>query len=174
MTKKLTEVFNLAPNDDEEMDAPELGDDNHQEMLQLLDAADDINDSLPQIMGVDSTDKDFDEYAKKSVGAFQDLCDLASSVEDRLVADLYTAASSMIGNALTAKQAKISSKVDMIKLQIQYSKLKLEADKLEFQKQKFTKSDSLDAEEGDLIEIDRTEFLRSLIEEATTQKKKSG
>ena len=145
MTKKLEEVFNLpsmgslkTPKIEEEIE----DDDNEytiEEMHQIMERADKIDNALPQVAGLDSMDADFDGYASKAIDAFDDLIDLGKNVEDKFAADIFTAASSMLGNALTAKTNKAQKKLEMIKLQLQNKKIAHEEDKLDYLKTPYWK-----------------------------------
>lgn len=151
MTKKLEETFNLPP-----MDLPETTDEDveeitgytEEEMHQIMERADKIDAALPQVSGLDNLDADYDEYARKAVETFDDLVDLGKNVEDRHAADIFNAASSMMGNAITAKTNKANKKLEMVKLQIQKAKLEHENEKLDYLKKRHLKDDDgSDAEE---------------------------
>jgi hypothetical protein len=140
MSKKLEEVFNLPPM--RTPDIPEIEDEDEytiDEMHQIMERADKIDAALPQVMGLDSMDADFDGYASKAIEAFDDLIDLGKNVEDRFAADIFGAASSMLGNALTAKTNKAQKKLEMIKLQLQNKKIAHEEDKLDYLKARHLK-----------------------------------
>lgn len=140
MTKKLEEVFNLGPMnipatiDDDEIDGLEHYD--PIEMNRAMERADKINAALPQVSGLDNMDADYDEYARKAIETFDDLVDLGKNVEDRLAAEIFNAAGSMMANALNAKSNKAQKKIEMIKLQIQSAKLEHEREKLDYLKKR--------------------------------------
>jgi len=143
MTKKLCETFNLPP-----MDLPEVKDEDLEEvegytedqMHEIMERADKIDAALPQVGGLDNIDADYDEYARKAIETFDDLVDLGKNVEDRHAADIFNAASSMMGNALNAKTNKAQKKLEMVKLQIQKAKLEHENEKLDYLKKRHLKS----------------------------------
>jgi hypothetical protein len=171
MTKKLEEVFNLpsmeslkTPKIEEEIE----DEDNEytiEEIHQIMERADKIDNALPQVAGLDSMDADFDGYASKAIDAFDDLIDLGKNVEDKFAADIFTAASSMLGNALTAKTNKAQKKLEMIKLQLQNKKIAHEEDKLDYLKARHLKQvDNVDPQEteGHIIST-RNDMLNDII-----------
>jgi hypothetical protein len=168
MTKKLEEVFNLPS-----MQLPEIEVDDIEEvqgyttdeMMQLMARADKIDAALPQVAGLDKMDADYDEYARKSIEAFDDLIELGKNVEDRHSAEIFNAASSMMTNALNAKTNKAQKKLEVIKLQIQKAKLEHEHEKLDYLKKRHLKGDdSGDHEEteGHIIAT-RNDMLNEII-----------
>jgi hypothetical protein len=171
MTKKLEEVFNLPSMGAREI--PEIEDEieddeddySIEEMHQIMKRADKIDAALPQVAGLDSMDADFDGYADKAVAAFDDLIDLGKNVEDRFAADIFGAASSMLGNALTAKTNKAQKKLEMIKLQLQNKKIAHEEDKLEYLKARHLKqTDNVDSQETEgHIVTTRNDMLNEII-----------
>lgn len=150
MTKKLEETFNLPP-----MNLPDIQDDDleeiqaysEEEMYEIMERADKIDAALPQVSGLDGMDSDYDEYARKSIEAFEDLIDLGKNVEDKFAADIFTAAGNMMANALNAKTNKAQKKIEMIKLQIHKAKLEHEKDKLDYLKKRHLKTNEPDEEE---------------------------
>jgi hypothetical protein len=152
MTKKLEETFNLPP-----MDLPEVKDEDvaeiegytAEEINAIMERADKIDAALPQVSGLDSMDADYDEYARKAIETFDDLVELGKNVEDRHAADIFSAASSMMGNALNAKTNKAQKKLEMVKLQLQKAKLEHENEKLDYLKKRHLKDDNGEAEETD-------------------------
>jgi len=165
MTKKLEEVFNLPP-----MDLPKDKDDtseySEEEIHEIMERADKIDAALPQVSGLDNMDADYDTYADKAISAFDDLVDLSKNVEDRHAADIAQAASSMLGNALTAKTNKAQKKLDMVKLQLQKEKIDHEKEKLAFQKERYLKdytSEDTTETEGRVIAT-RNDMLNEILE----------
>jgi hypothetical protein len=168
MTRKLEETFNLPPMDLPEVIEVEDDDENEfsvDEMHQIMAQADKIDSALPQVSGLDTMDEDFDGYAKKAVDAFDDLIDLGKNVEDRFAADIFNAASSMLGNALTAKTNKAQKKLEMIKLQLAKAKLSHEDEKLAYLKERHLKKiDGEDVQETEgYIVSSRNDMLNDII-----------
>jgi len=137
MTQKLEDFFNLdnvesaeqqdsSPIVTEESATPtELVSiqDNILIIKEQLSIADRINEALPQVKGLDADDRAFDDYANKAIESYDKLMDLGFNVDDRNAANIFAAASTMMGNAITAKTAKLDKKLKMIQLQLQAAKL---------------------------------------------------
>jgi len=153
MTRKLEETFNLPPMNLPEIDDSEVEEISYysqEDMHQIIERADKIDAALPQVSGLDNVDVDYDEYARKAIDTFDELVELGKNVEDRHAADIFNAASSMMGNAITAKTNKAQKKLDVIKLQIQKAKLEHENEKLDYLKQRHLKT----PEGGDVQETE--------------------
>jgi hypothetical protein len=126
MTKKLEELFNL-----EDAAAPAIEPTpivkTHDEVKSLNDsykAVEEITRGLPQIKELDSLDdKELDGLAAKAEQAYDDLMDLGMNVEVRYASRIFEVASSMMGNAITAKTAKIDKKLKAIDLQMKKYKI---------------------------------------------------
>jgi hypothetical protein len=126
MTKKLETLFNL--NEATEYSPPEKP--KHQEITSVDDtyrAVQEISKSLPVMPELDDlNDTELDNLASKAEQAYDELMDLGMNVEVRYAGRIFEVASSMIGNAITAKTAKIDKKLKAIDLQLK--KLKIEKD----------------------------------------------
>ena len=168
MTRKLEETFNLPSMQLPEIDAEEIEEvDGYtaDEMMQLMARADKIDAALPQVAGLDKMDADYDNYARKSIAAFDDLIELGKNVEDRHSAEIFNAASSMMGNALNAKTNKAQKKLEVIKLQIQKAKLEHEQEKLDYLKKRHLKmadNDDPQETEGQIITT-RNDMLNDIL-----------
>jgi bacterioferritin (cytochrome b1) len=142
MTKRLEEVFNLPSLNEQKVvqkiseDINEIAKYTNDEMRKMMEQADKIDAALPQVSGLDTLDVDYDNYASIAIQAFEDLVALGKNVEDRHAANIFLAASNMMGNALTAKTNKAQKKLDMVKLQIQKARLAHEEEKLEYLKKR--------------------------------------
>ena len=128
MTKKLEELFNLEdskPVEPAPVDAPK-----HEEIRSIDDsykAVEAITRGLPQIKELnDIDDTDLDNLAKKAEKAYDELMDLGMNVEVRYSSRIFEVASSMMGNAINAKTAKIDKKLKAVDLQLK--KLKIDND----------------------------------------------
>jgi hypothetical protein len=131
MTKKLEELFNLEeskPEAAEEISPVEKP--THQEIDTLekqIQAVQDITRGLPQIQELNELDdKELDHLATKAEQAYDDLMDLGMNVEVRYSGRIFEVASSMMGNAIAAKTAKIDKKLKAVDLQLK--KLKIDND----------------------------------------------
>ena len=130
MTKKLEDLFNLESN----QDTPESLNDKIEKEQDSKDDAqanaiiqekfnlDKIDAALPQVDGLED-DKEIDSYAEESFKAYQDLMDLGMNIEPRLAGRIMEVASSMMGNAISAKNLKVDKKRKMIELQLKKMKL---------------------------------------------------
>ena len=130
MTKKLEELFNLDSVDPEKAveETPPVP--THEEINSLDDqyvAVQKIVSTLPQIQELDELDeKALDTLAQKAEQAYDDLMDLGMNVEVRYASRIFEVASSMMGNAITAKTNKIEKKLKAVDLQLK--KLKIDND----------------------------------------------
>lgn len=131
MTKKLEELFNLEESKPEA--ATESSPDEkpiHQEIDTLekqIQAVQEITRGLPQIQELNELDdKELDHLASKAEQAYDDLMDLGMNVEVRYSGRIFEVASSMMGNAIAAKTAKIDKKLKAVDLQLK--KLKIDND----------------------------------------------
>ncbi len=129
MTKKLEELFNLdSPEKVEEIPTPPAA--THDEVNSLDDqyvAVQNIVSTLPKIQELENLDEqELDTLAKKAEQAYDDLMDLGMNVEVRYASRIFEVASSMMGNAITAKTNKIEKKLKAVDLQLK--KLKMDND----------------------------------------------
>jgi hypothetical protein len=131
MTKKLEELFNLEESKPETVEeiAP-VEKPTHQEIDTLekqIQAVQEITRGLPQIQELNELDdKELDHLATKAEQAYDDLMDLGMNVEVRYSGRIFEVASSMMGNAIAAKTAKIDKKLKAVDLQLK--KLKIDND----------------------------------------------
>jgi|TARA_B110000503_G_C7162892_1_gene420500 hypothetical protein len=130
MTKKLEELFNLDSEEAEPIVEQAVPAPIHDEVQSLNDsyrAVAEITRSLPQIKELDALDdKELDELSSKAEKAYDELMDLGMNVEVRYAGRIFEVASSMMGNAITAKTAKIDKRLKAVDLQLK--KLKIEKD----------------------------------------------
>jgi hypothetical protein len=130
MTKKLEEILNLPESkkivkqEEKEAKKAEVA----APFMRDMSEFDKISAALPQVKGLgDLGDAELDELAKKATEAYEDIMDLGMNVEARYSGRLFEVAASMLGNAITAKTAKLDKKLKMIDLQIKKQKLDQEA-----------------------------------------------
>ena len=83
-------------------------------------------DKFAKLYDVEAYREDLDQLAKKAEQAYDDLMDLGMNVEVRYSGRIFEVASSMMGNAITAKSNKIEKKLKAIDLQLK--KLKIDND----------------------------------------------
>ena len=129
MTKKLEEIFDLEDSSNqndmvEKIDSEQLAKDDREadDLIQEKFAIDKIDKALPQVDGLDD-DKEIDAYADESYQAYKDLMDLGMNIEPRLAGRIMEVASSMMQNAINAKQSKVDKKLKIIELQLKKEKL---------------------------------------------------
>jgi len=156
MTKKLEELFDLPQQDDQEdsenKEVVSTADD-IPEYTDALSELDKIIAALPQVRGLESSDKEMDDLAEKATKSFEDLMDLGMNVDSRWASEIFNTASSMLGHAITAKNAKVNKKLKMIDLQLK----KLRMDQM-------NKDPDADAETGTGMVLDRNELLKRLLD----------
>lgn len=126
MTKKLEELFNLDESSAKaEKELPPVP--THEEVNSLeksYQAVEQITKTLPQIKELDDlSDNELDHLAQKAESAYDDLMDLGMNVEVRYASRIFEVASSMLGNAITAKTAKIDRKLKAVDLQLKKYKI---------------------------------------------------
>ena len=134
MTKKLEELLNLEPADEAAKKAKpkqaEVEPPIHHQITSVnetLEAVEQITRGLPQIQELnDLGDGELDDLSRKAEQAYDDLMDLGMNVEVRYAGRIFEVASSMMGNAIAAKTAKIDKKLKAVDLQLK--KLKIEKD----------------------------------------------
>lgn len=152
MTKKLEALFDLEPTVIE----PQVEVPKHVEIDSVeksYQAIAEITRGLPRIKELEEIDdRDLDILSKKAEDAYDNLMDLGMNVEVRYASRIFEVASSMMSNAITAKNAKIDKKLKAVDLQLK--KLKIEKDSNE---------DPNDVINGQgYVITDRNELLRKL------------
>lgn len=127
MTRKLEELFNLAPTEkDVEVSVPAIPE-NKDKLAAIDQAIDKIDSALPAVRGLDASDQEMDELAALAVGGYKDLTDLGMQVDSRFASEIFSVASNMLGHAITAKTAKLDKKLKMIDLQLKKARLDQQA-----------------------------------------------
>jgi len=122
MTKKLEELLNVAPTEEDslpvEIDAEESKD-QIVELERNLQEVDSIEKALSTVELDDrSNDTELDEIAVKADTTFDNLMDLGMNVEARFSGQIFDTASKMLQIKLNAKQSKVDKKLKMLELQI--------------------------------------------------------
>ena len=128
MTQKLQELFNLPPaeentaNNDTDSTAPSI--EEQRAIIQEVDLAiDKIDAALPFVNDLDISDKELDDLSDLAKEKFQDLIDLGMNVEARFSGHILATAGTLLGHAITAKQAKLDKKLRMVDLQLKKARL---------------------------------------------------
>jgi hypothetical protein len=128
MTRKLEDLFDLPPSGfDSETENTSAIPVTKTALAEIDDTIDKIDAALPSVKGLDSSDEEMDELAKKATETFDDLMDLGMQVDSRYASEIFAVAGAMLGHALTAKTAKLNKKLKMVDLQMK--KLKLDQDR---------------------------------------------
>jgi hypothetical protein len=165
MTQKLQDLFNLPPaeentaNNDTDSTAPSI--EEQRAIIQEVDLAiDKIDAALPFVNDLDISDKELDDLSDLAKEKFQDLIDLGMNVEARFSGHILATAGTLLGHAITAKQAKLDKKLRMVDLQLKKARLDAQIAKDN------NKSDGdkiVDAEDGRAVILDRNELLKQIL-----------
>jgi hypothetical protein len=124
MTKKLEELFDLAPSVEKTADPTPQPAQDLRTQLQNLDATiDKVDAALPGVRGLESSDEEMDGLAELAKDSYKDLMDLRMQVDSRFASEIFSVASNMLGHAITAKTAKLDKKLKMIDLQMKKMRL---------------------------------------------------
>lgn len=123
MTKKLEQLFDL-PDLTSTMEDTQATIDQRSDQIREIDIAiDKIDAALPGVRDLEVADNEMDELAKMATDKFEDLMDLGMNVEVRYASRIFEVASSMMGNAITAKSTKIDKKLKAIDIQLKKYKI---------------------------------------------------
>lgn len=168
MSRKLNELFELDESlvNSQDYDnnlvepipnIPEIP----QEALSVLER---IDQALPRVAGLESSDSELDELADLAKDQFEALNDLGMQVDSRFAAEIFAVSSTMLGHAITAKTAKLNKKLKLVDLQLKQAALIQKQQQIEDkQAEKNKEIDSLPLGQGQVI--DRNELLRTLLEQ---------
>ncbi len=152
MTKKLTELFNLP--DSIPVEQPDLFLESQQNTITEIDLAiDKIDNALPLVRDLETSDKELDELADLAKDKFHDLMDLGMSVESKFSGPIFQTAGVLLGHAITAKQAKLDKKLRMVDLQLK--KMRLD--------HQIKSTDTNPSIEGEGMVIDRNTLLNRIL-----------
>lgn len=157
MSSKLEDLFNL-PQPELAVDEQSPPESSHDVVeLEAMGSLEKIESALPAVKGLSATDAEMDELADLAKSTYKDLVDLGLNVEARFSSEIFAAASSFLGHAITAKTAKINKKLKMIELQLKQAKL--EAD---------TNDGEVGTASGNVL--DRNELLEQILKKNTDSK----
>lgn len=157
MTKKLQELFELEADEPAEVNESNIK--KAEADLIIQDAytnLEKIENALPQVKGLETADKEMDDLAELAVSSYKDLHELGMQVDSRFSAEIFNAASSMLGHAITAKTAKLNKKLKMIELQLKKANLDQK------NKKENDEIDNLPVGEGKAL--DRNELLKMFMQ----------
>lgn len=166
MTKLLQELFNLPPAEESVARITvETANTTIEENRDMIAAVDDaiskIDAALPFVRDLDKSDEELDELSNLAKEKFNDLIDLGMNVEARFSGHILATAGTLLGHAITAKQAKIDKKLKMVDLQLKKANL----DRMIRKDEEKTDGEKLlGAEDGSTgIMMDRNELLRQIL-----------
>lgn len=124
MTKKLNELFELPEDDSNDMGLTiPIPTNAHEVTTDAMNNLEKIENALPEVKGLEAADGEMDELAALATNSYKDLVDLGMQVDSRFASEIFNAASSMLGHAITAKTAKINKKLKMLDLQLKKAQL---------------------------------------------------
>lgn len=165
MNTNLEKIFNLGHTDPAPLaPAPEP----HQtpsmitELAKTVGNVDKINEALPQVVGLEASEREMDQLAQMATEGYQNLMELGMNVETRHAAEIFGAASNLLGHALTAKKNKIEKKLRMIELQLRKAALDQRA--ADF-------SNSVPVSDGVATVIDRNALVAEILKKKDTEAK---
>ena len=126
MTRRLEELFDLPPSGPAPDPTPPTIEETKTAIAEVEKTMDKIDAALPGVRGLDSSDQEMDDLANMAKESYDNLMDLGMQVDSRYASEIFAVAGTMLGHALTAKQAKLNKKLKMIDLQLK--KLKMDRD----------------------------------------------
>jgi hypothetical protein len=146
--KKLEELFDLASSEENELTIP-LPETTREVTETALSNLEKIEAALPLVRDLEEADNELDVLAELATNSFKDLQDLGLQVEARFSSEIFSAAGTMLGHAITAKTAKINKKLKMLDLQLKKAQLdmKLASKNEEVEATPFGEGKSLDRNE---------------------------
>ena len=164
--RKLEELLSLEPvdaNDEPSIEETEKLIEENKDLIQSIDdSIDKIDAALPVVKELDAADTELDELANKAVTAFEDLQSLGLNVDPRYSGTIFQTAATMLGHAITAKQAKINKKLSIIDLQLKKARLDL-------QKKKADAESGENITEASGVILDRNDLLKQLLDHQNTK-----
>jgi hypothetical protein len=160
MTRKLEELFDLPPSEQEVQTALPQIPITQQAIQDIDETIDKIDTALPAVRDLSASDTELDELARKAEQSFDDLMTLGMNVDSRFAAEIFATAGTMLGHALTAKTAKLNKKLRMVDLQLKKARLDQQA----------PESDPTPTGTGHVL--DRNEILDRLLGDRSTKAKK--
>jgi hypothetical protein len=161
MTQKLEELFNLPPSDITTPEEAKSSIEENREIIKAVDTAiDKIDAALPYVNDLDTSDKELDDLSDLAKEKFQDLIDLGMNVEARFSGHILATAGTLLGHAITAKQAKLDKKLRMVDLQLKKARLDAQIAK---DAEKSDGDKIIDAEDGRAVVLDRNELLKQIL-----------
>lgn len=164
MTKKLEELFELDSTDEQEIEIAEKQPSIDPTLISTdtLNAIEKIENALPQVKDLSTSDHELDELSDLAKNAFNNLMDLGMQTDPRFSAEIFSVGGVMLGHALTAKTAKINKKLKMVDLQLKKAELDRKLSLVKPEKEEPTPL-------GVGKVMDRNELLKMLMETGSTK-----
>ena len=157
------EEIQQEASEQSESESRESSESNPQSIIKALSTAEKIDRALPQVTGLESEDVDMDTYSTEAMKSYRDLMDLGMNVEVRHSGKLFEVASSMLKNAVEAKNAKLEKKLRMVELQLKKQRV---------DQMNKTNDNSADIVEGEGYVVgDRNELLKQILDRVDNDKK---
>ena len=155
MNKKLIDLFELDDSPDVDPNPTPLTKKEVEELTaESYSNLEKIEKALPQVTGLELGDLELDELASLAISGYKDLADFGLQVDSRFASEIFQAAGTMLGHAITARTAKINKKLKMIELQLKKAVVD----------QKTASVKEIDsAPEGQGTLLDRNELLKVLM-----------
>ena len=159
MTDKLNQLFNLPLSEESSSEEAKSNIEEKHAIIKEVDAAiDKIDAALPFVNDLDISDKELDDLSDLAKEKFEDLISLGMNVEARFSGHILATAGTLLGHAITAKQAKLDKKLRMVDLQLKKARLDQQNSKNDGEK-------LITAEDGRGVVLDRNELLRQILGE---------
>lgn len=132
---RLEQVFNLAPvsaqpvAETSSANADLVTD--HSNVAATAPEQDLIDAALPLVRDLECTEQELDQLAHTAQQGYENLMELGMSVDTRHAADIFSAAGTLLGHALSAKRNKIERKLKTVDLQLRKRQLDLKTKALQ-------------------------------------------
>ena len=162
MTKKLSELFEL-PNETDANDSLIEKAEADLVTAEAYSNLEKIESALPQVRGLEASDTEMDGLADLAKESYKDLMDLGMQVDSRYASEIFGVAGTMLGHAITAKTAKINTKLKMIDLQLKKAQLDQKLNS------KTEEIENTPLGEGSIL--DRNELLKALLSKSNNKDK---
>ena len=153
MTKKLEELFDLPEGTNNDLHEPIVSGDRPELPKDTIKTLDKIDDALPRVQGLESSDTEMDDLAKAAKQSYEELMNLGMNVDSRFASEIFGVASNLLGHAITAKTAKVNKKL----------KMKLDQ----------TEGKEGPIQEGEGMVLDRNEILNKLLADKDSKDSKA-
>lgn len=134
MTKRLEELFNIGPVDDEsetELVESDFDDDivevdaetEIMEISEAMEISNRINSALAEVRGMEEHDGEMDEIAQKALDNFDQLMSLGMNLTDMAAGPVFGSATQMLKVALDARDSKVNRKLKQVDMMIKKANL---------------------------------------------------